>query len=160
MALFDKIFKRTDSPKSAPAQTSASSAGNKKRLSLQIVYPVLPPLNAETLTKKMRAFDAAMAQGSVDIAEGSVEKGTPFGQLRWGPHVVELVGFDAPMPPQTASLCVAPAHYGQDLKQAALAHRAHLLLYYAGQSQSPVEQYTALAAAAGVLSEQAIVVMN
>jgi Domain of unknown function (DUF4261) len=65
------------------------------------------------------------------------------------------------MPSEAVEACVAPSHYPEELKQRARAHKAHIILYYAGYESSPVEQYVALAATAGVLARfGAIVVLN
>ena len=81
--------------------------------------------------------------------------------IGWGKHVVRCVGFDLPMPPEAVEACIAPSHYPQELKQRARSHKAHVILYYAGYEPSPVEQYVALAATAGVLARLgAIVVLN
>jgi hypothetical protein len=57
--------------------------------------------------------------------------------------------------------CVQGAHYRADLKTQARAHRSHVILYYAGKATAPLEQYVALAAAAGALARHnAIVVVN
>jgi len=84
-----------------------------------------------------------------------------FGMIEWGKHVVRCVGFNLPMPQEAVEVCIAPAHYPQELKERARSHKAHVILYYAGYEPSPVEQYVALAATAGVLARLgAIVVLN
>jgi hypothetical protein len=57
------------------------------------------------------------------------------------------------MPSQVVESCVAPAHYGAELKARARSHRAHALLWYGGTHDSAVEQYVALATVAGALVE-------
>jgi hypothetical protein len=83
------------------------------------------------------------------------------GLARFDQHTVELVGIGCPMPQAVVELCVQPAHYKQDLKAAARAHRSHALLYYEGRESDPLDQYVALAVVGGVLAEHgAIVVLN
>jgi hypothetical protein len=75
--------------------------------------------------------------------------------------VVRVFGVNAPMPSQTVEAVVQPAHYAQELKQQARAHRAHALLFSAGTVTDPLEEYVALAVVAGVLAKHgAIVVTN
>jgi hypothetical protein len=102
-----------------------------------------------------------MSRATCEVDAGTSAQGTPLGLLGWGEHVVRFVGFNTAMPPDVVEKCVQPAHFGQDLKAQARAHKSHLLLYYAGRETDPLKQYVALAATAGVLASQgAIVVLN
>jgi hypothetical protein len=102
-----------------------------------------------------------MAKVRCEIDPALARDGNVFGMVGWGKHIVRCVGFDAPMPSQSVEACVAPSHYPQELKERARAHQAHILLYYAGYDESPLEQYVALAATAGVLGRLgAIMILN
>ena len=97
------------------------------------------------------AGSSAAAAAAALAAEGVETEPTleqVFGLAGWGNHVVRLVGFDAPYPSEALEACVAPAHYGQDLKQQVRASRSHVILYYAGHEANPLDQYVALAAVA------------
>src|SRR5262249_41255966 len=105
--------------------------------------------------------DPAMAKARCEVAAELSQEGKLFGLAGWGNHVIQLVGFDAPMPTDSVELCVAPSHYGQPLKEQARAHKSHVLLWYAGQEESVIEQFVALAAVAGGLDRfGAMVVLN
>jgi hypothetical protein len=41
-----------------------------------------------------------MSAASCEIDAKTAARGTPMGLLGWGAHVVQQVGFDAPMPPK------------------------------------------------------------
>jgi hypothetical protein len=102
-----------------------------------------------------------MSRVRCEIDPALTREGKVFGMAGWGKHVVRCVGFDLPMPADAVEACVAPSHYPEELKQRARSHKAHVILYYAGHEPSPVEQYVALAATAGVLARLgAIVVLN
>jgi len=122
-------------------------------LSLQVVFDGTFQLDPKAVTKTLRQYSKETAKGSCRLADGFAERGTALGLIGWGHHVVRIVGFDVPMPPQVVEACVAPAHYGQPMKARVRAHTAHVILYYAGQEESALEQYVVLAAVAGVLSE-------
>ncbi len=140
----------------------ADDASSPKRpVSLQLLFPGKLGLDPAAVTGSLRMYHSSMAEASCEIDAQAARNGTPIGLLGWGKHVVQLVGFDAPMPAQVVEQCVQGAHYGADLKAKARAHQAHVILYYAGQESDPLEQYVALAAVAGVLARHgAIVVLN
>ena len=75
-----------------------------------------------------------------------------MGLVAWGPHVLKLVAFGHPMPENVVRMCVQPAHFGPEFKEVAYRHQAHVMLYYNGYDQDPLEQYVALAAVSGVLT--------
>jgi hypothetical protein len=118
-------------------------------------------LDSDRLTAALRSYDPSMARARFEFEPELGKKGTIVGLAGWGKHVIRLVGFDLPMPADAVEQCVAPSHYGEDLKKQARDHKSHLLLYYGGYDTSPFEQYTALAALGGVLSQfGAIVLLN
>jgi len=118
-------------------------------------------LNASSLQSVLRGYGGAASTATVAIDPEGIKKGTPYGRAQWGRHVVDIVGFDLPMPSEVVEKVVAPAHYPQPLKAQARAHKAHLLLYYAGTEESPLERFVALAAVAGTLATAgAVVVAN
>jgi hypothetical protein len=130
-------------------------------LSLQVLFAKAPVLRSKELTRTLRAFHPSLSEGTFEIDEEAAASGTPFGLAGWGEHVVRLVGFDAPMPAEFVENCVQPAHYGPPLKKQARAHQAHVILFYAGDDTSPMEQYLALAVVAGALaSHGALIVCN
>jgi hypothetical protein len=133
----------------------------KSPLSLQVLFKDRFTPDAGRLTDAMRSYHISMKRARFEIDPGLLERGTVFGLAGWGKHVVQLVGFDGPMPSDAVERCVAPSHYGQELKAQVRQHSSHLLLYYAGNESSPYEQYLALAAIGGVLSQfGAIAILN
>lgn len=130
-------------------------------LSLQVLFDQPPALDAAALTKALRAASGELAEAVVEMEPACAEQGTPLGVVTWGKHTVRLVGFHVPMPAESVQWCVAPSHYGADLKERARAHQAHLLLFHTGQGLASVERYVALAVVAGVLAGHgASVVLN
>lgn len=130
-------------------------------LSLQILFDGDPRLKATDVTAALQAYHRSMKNARCEIDPQLAAEGKIVGLAGWGKHVVSMVGFDCPMPTEAVEACVAPSHYPQELKARARAHSAHLLLYYAGYEDSPYEQYVALAAAAGALSQfGGIVILN
>jgi hypothetical protein len=130
-------------------------------LSLQVLFPEAGPLDSATLTRELEAVDRSLARARCEIDDELSHEGKLFGLAGWGKHVVRILGFDAPMPAAAVEKCVAPAHYPAELKTRARAHRAHVLLPYAGYETSPLEQYVALAIVAAVLGRHgALVVLN
>jgi hypothetical protein len=159
MTIFERFFGRAD-PKTNDDPLVANP-DVKDPLSLQLLLEQGPRLDSAAVTAVLRAYDPTMADARGEIAADAAERGTPVGLAGWANHVVKLVGFDQPMPAAAVEVCVAPAHYSQELKARARAHARHLLLYYAAYHSSPLEQYVALTATAGALSRLGgIVVLN
>lgn len=76
-----------------------------------------------------------------------------LGLVSWGPHVVKMAGFDAPMPPGPLSRTLAHSLFvPNELKAVAAKHVSHLLFDYAGSETVPVERFTAVAAIVGALA--------
>jgi hypothetical protein len=128
---------------------------------LQILYPF--PLaglriDPQRVVRGLRAYHPWLAGARCELALAS---DAPFGLAGWDDHVMKLVGFSQPLSVEAVERCVRPAHYAAELRMLARKHQSHIQLYYAGFHKSPLEQYVALAALAGVLSAWgAIVVLN
>jgi hypothetical protein len=119
------------------------------------------PLDSTMLTHALRKFDRCMDGARCEIDDELSTGGALVGLAGWGRHVIRFLGFSAPMPSDAVEACVAPAHYPQELKTRARAHRAHVLLNYAGYDPAPLEQCVALAATAAVMGQPgALVVLN
>ena len=158
MSIFSRFFGKKEQPSDAGLVADAT---NKSGLSLQVLFAEPMRLPADELTRAFRAYHPSTAQGRWELDPALQDTGEFFGLAGWEQHVIQLVGFNLPMPPDFVEKCVAPSHYSQELKARARAHSAHLLLYYAGRHPDRLEQYVALAAVAGVLADYgAIVVLN
>ena len=163
MSIFDKLFVRSKSASGSgqSLQQLLIDPSNWKGLSLQLLFPSAPVLEPDRLQSVLRAYGGLAANATYKVDAEGAKRRTPFGQAKWGPHIVDFVGIDAPMPPETIEQVVAPAHYAQPLKIQARAHKAHLLFYYRGSDPSGWEQYAALAAVAGATATQgALIVAN
>ncbi|WP_396332299.1 DUF4261 domain-containing protein [Burkholderia anthina] len=149
MSLISRFFGRKDAPDNAAELVAAPDIDNP--LSVAVVFDGPLQVDIDALTAALRAYHPSMRQARVET-EPTLEQ--VFGLAGWGNHVVRLVGFDAPYPSDALEACVAPAHYGQDLKQQVRTSRSHVILYYAGHEANPLDQYVALAAVAGALAAQ------
>lgn len=155
MSLISRFFGRNESP--AAAALTANPA-IEDPLSLQVVFSAPLALTADALTTALRAYHPDMRQARAEIEPDMPEL---LAMVGWGKHVVRLVGFNAPYPQESMEACVAPAHYPADVKAQVRAHVSHVLLYYAGFEEDTLEQYVALAAVAGALSDfNGVAVLN
>lgn len=160
MSIFSRFFGKLEADNFGDRQLVANPK-IKHPLSLQVLFLEPCPLNLNRLADAFRAYHPSMSRVCCEIDTTLNHEGTVFGMIGWGKHVVRCVGCDLPMPAEAVEACIAPSHYPQELKQHARAHRAHIIIYYVGYESSPVEQYVALAATAGVMSGLgAIVVLN
>jgi hypothetical protein len=124
---------------------------------MQLLFDVPLELDAGEVAKALRDYHPDMAQATAELAavpppERSAPHGIEpsyMGLLAWDRHVVKLVGFPGPMPETAVKACVQPAHFNAQFKTLAYEHKSHVMLYYVGYDHDPLEQYVALAAAAG-----------
>ena len=133
-------------------------------LSLQVVFPGALPLDAGQVARFVRGYAPEMAEAVVELvrvdevpaARDLVSDAGPpvavVGLVSWGPHVVKLAGFEAPMPYGPIASCVDPALMPPEVKADAARHQSHALLYHAGPEADPTECYLALTAVAGALA--------
>ncbi len=149
LSIIERFFGKRAPQERTPDRLVANPS-IEKPLSLQVLFPAAPRLDALELSRALRTFDQSTSDGRCDIDENLLREGKLFGLAGWGRHVVRFLGFDAPMPERAVDACIAPAHFGSDLKLRAREHRAHVILYYAGYDPSPLEQYVALAVVAAV----------
>lgn len=147
MNIFSRYFGRAD--ESADATALTANAAIENPLSLQVLFRGPLTMQAATLTTALRAFHPAMSKARAEMAPDMQEL---FGLIGWGKHVVRLIGFDAAYPQDSLEACVAPAAYPAQVKDEVRAHTSHIILYYAGFDENPLEQYVALAAVAGALA--------
>jgi hypothetical protein len=131
-------------------------------LSLQLLFPSKLRLNANALTAALRELHPSLSQVRFELdPQASTSMGAEVGVARWGKHKVQVVLFGVRMPTTALEQCVAPAHYGAELKARARAHTAHALLFYVGEEQDPLEQYVALTLlAVAFAKDEAMVVLN
>ena len=122
----------------------------KDARSLQLLFSDSRNLEATAVVRSLRDYHPTMAAATFEQ-----------GVIEWDAHRVRLARFDAQMPPDLVELCLAPAHFGPELKARARAHQSHALLYYAGTDDDPLNQYVVLAAACASLAKLgAIVILN
>jgi hypothetical protein len=153
--------------------TPAANAGITDPASLQLLFAAPLAASAEHLAAVLRAYHVDLAAASVELMpvsavprhEELLASGGPpaskLGLIGWGRQVVKLVAFEAPMPAHAIEACLQAALLPPEVKADARTHTAHVLLYYAGYDDDPLEQLVALAAVAGALGEfGAIVTLN
>ncbi len=133
----------------------------ESKLSLQVVFSGGLDLNAAELQKQFRIYHKSLKNALIEIDDGCNRQGTPLGLIGWGDHVIKVVGFNQPMPAEVLEGSVTPSHYDEALKVQVRAHKSHLLLYYQGYDNNPINQYASMALIGGFLSSRgAIVVAN
>lgn len=119
---------------------------------LQVLFDDPPKWESADLTRRLREYHRSMAKGTFEVDQAGTEGQAAYGLAAWGKHVVRFLAFDAPIPESVIENCVGPAHYKPPVKKRARNNRAHALLYYAGTEEDRLEQYVALACAAGSLA--------
>lgn len=147
---FGKGVPRPGGPPVANPRTAADPLG------LQCLFDIPLDLPADGLQAAVRDYHPDLAGATVELFPvppgGKPDEPAVMGLVAWGPHVLKLVAFGHPMPPDVVKACVQPAHFAPEFKEVAYRHQSHVMLYYAGYDHDPLEQYVALAAVAGVLT--------
>jgi hypothetical protein len=141
--------------------------------SFQILFEDLSDLTAEGFGTALREYHPDLAAATVEMVSatglpadriGMDADGPPpavLGLAAWGEHTIKLMACDAPMPANAVEACLKPALLPPEFKARARAHRAHVLLYYAGRSTDALEQLVALGCVAGALAHfRAIVTLH
>lgn len=160
MSLFSRFFGKTESRDSRGGELVANP-GIEHPLGLQVLFSEPCLLDPDHLAAAFREYHPSMAGVRCELDPTLSLTGKVLGMIGWGKHVVRCIGLDLPMPAVAVEACIGPSHYPPELKERARSHKAHLMLYYVGHEISPVEQYAALAATAGVLARWgALVVLN
>lgn len=126
-------------------------------IGLQLLWDVPLELDAEEVAKALRDYHADMARATAELyfvppnpnPKAGESEPSIMGLTAWERHVIKVVGFLTPMPADAVRACVQPAHIDPKFKALAYQHVSHVMLYYAGYELDPLEQYVALAAAAG-----------
>jgi hypothetical protein len=147
MSIFSRFFGRKE--ETTDARALSANPAIEHPLSLQVLFAGPLAIAEDTLTAALRAYHPSMAQARAEIAPDMPEC---LGLAGWDKHVVRMVGFNAPYPKDALEACVAPAHYPATVKDEIRGHASHVILYYAGFEEDPLEQYVALAAVAGALT--------
>lgn len=154
--LLDRFFGRGVPRLGGPAVANPRLADP---VGLQLLFDDVFALDAEQVALALRDYHAEMAEATAELFHVPPkpdpkpgEEPAVMGLLAWERHVVKVVGFAAPMPADAVRACVQPAHIDPQFKRIAYDHKSHLMLYYAGYELDPLEQYVALAAAAGALA--------
>ena len=153
MGFFDRLLGR---------QKASGAQERETPLSLQLLFPGRLRLNVNTVESALRGLDPSLAEARFELgANVGALMGAETGLAQWGRHAVQAVVFGTQMPAPMVERCVAPAHYGAELKAQARAHASHAVLFYMGAEEDPLEQYVALALAAVALAKEgALVVLN
>ncbi|QEL20214.1 hypothetical protein [Limnoglobus roseus] len=143
----------------------AAAATPPNPASLQLLFAAdLLDLTAEALTAAVRDYHPSLSAATIDLvpagelpaaATGITPDGPPpllLGLAAWGEHVVKIVAFDSPMPPNAVESSLRPALLPPEFKEQVRRHRAHALLYYAGRHAEPLEQLVAVSCVAGAMA--------
>ncbi|HTL52477.1 MAG TPA: hypothetical protein VL860_07890, partial [Planctomycetota bacterium] len=168
MGLFDKLFggPKKDAAPTPPAPLPAPTAdashppapgtGSDPVCGLQILYAETPEWLPEDIAEKLTGHHTSFATVQVDRQPPKLHPvfEAPPGQvfhIAWDRHAADLAVLEIPLPAPVLDTCLQGAFFSEDLKREASHHRAHALLWYAGQAEDRLEQMVALTLVAGAL---------
>ena len=137
------------------------TAATENGVSLLVAFDNNKPLKKGMLLEALRRYHPSMSKAVGEFDPELNADGNVFGLIGWDNHVIKVIGFNQPIPADALEGCVAPSHYDQEQKDAVRAHKAHLLLFYAGTETNPLAQYHVLIAVAASLAPLgAIAILN
>jgi hypothetical protein len=158
-SLFPEDPKDGDPENGDPHDGDPKDGEEPTRIGLMLLCQGALPLPGEGWQTLIRAYHPELAEATVRTHRLEAQ-GSPVALIRWGDHVVEAVGFDAPMPADALDPCLQLSHYDQARKERARRHRSHWLLWETSHAD-PLERCVAVAAVCGALAgEGAIAVVN
>jgi hypothetical protein len=152
MGVMERFFGHRDQSARLGEQLVANPVAAEKVVSLQVLFPEPIRLESENIKAWLRAYDSELRHAQCEIDPTTANQGTPLGLVGWRNHVIQFLGFPAPYPAEDVEKALSALHVNEEMKDAARAHQATVILYYAGYEESVLEQYVALAAVAGALT--------
>lgn len=162
MSLLDRFMGRPD-PDDPDADLIADASLDNAP-SYVLLFPEHLDLDTDALTLSLRTYHPSLTMARAELMPIEMDEDgakSLIGLAGWDNHVIKLVGFNAPVPPQLFDACVRPAHFGSGLKLHAQRHQSHVLLCYAGKERDPLEQYVALTVVAAALAPfDALLLLN
>src|SRR5262245_62141558 len=120
---------RVDSILGAPSQ------GGDTRPAVIAALEHIAALDRPTIAARLPAIESLLEPPSVQLAQDAA-RGNLLGVVQVGPHRVELVGLSQPAPQAVTARVVEASHWDTELKRAARAHRAHVIVQHAGGGDS------------------------
>lgn len=159
MDFISRFFGRQDAGESP--KEGELMAATENGVSLLVAFDNDKPLKKGMLLEALRRFHPSMSKAVGEFDPELNQDGNVFGMIGWDDHVIKIIGFNQPIPADALEGCVAAAHYDEEQKNAVRAHKAHLLLFYAGTQSDPLAQYHVLIAVASSLAPLgAIAILN
>ncbi len=129
-------------------------------LRLDLLFESCPALDGERLRALLAAYDAELRDSEVtDVSEPDSDDGALL--LRVSGHTVLVCVVDEPLLEAVVEPCIQLAHYDDDDKDRARAHRAVVSIHYVGTCDPPFVAQVVLAAIGGAIAVSgAIAVVN
>lgn len=151
MSVLSRFFGRgKKQPTPQRSDDKPVSKEGQQGAALQVVFSGSLNVPAAALAQRLQQFDASTREAKCEFQPGL----DLLGFVEWGGHGVRMFGVNAPFPKQHLEMCVAPAHYAQELKETIRRADSHVLLWYAGDGDTPMRtQYAVLAMIAEALAD-------
>jgi hypothetical protein len=163
MSIFQRFFGKEDADNQEPEGILVANPDLEieSTLSLQLLFSGNIPVDVDQIIRAMQQLNPSMSDAQCDLEAGLAGEDKAFGLAGWGEHVIQIVGFDCPMPGDVVERCVQCSPYPDEVKEQGLAHQGHMMLWYRGYDMTPLNQYVALGMLAGALAEfGAVVTLN
>jgi hypothetical protein len=130
-----------------PTAPLCANPAVERPLTLQLLLAGPVVVDPKRLTDWMRAVSPETTDTRTELAPEPVD-GKVIGMVGWGLHLIKLIAVNEPFSTDLLEFCLQPAHFSAELKAITRRHQTHLLLYYGGWHEDPLEQYVALSAVA------------
>ena len=164
MSLIERFLGKPDADR--PLTELAANPAIENPLHVAVLFSKSFDFDGEAIAQALRSLDPKLEKARVETVRLDDDRmpddaGNMIGLAGWGPHVLKLIYYEAPVPDNIFEACVRFAQFDPQLKDDAAGHRAHALIYYSGDEIDPLEQYVALTTLATAFARLgAILVIN
>lgn len=141
MGILDKFFEKKENE----LQTNnmeAERQGNKP--ALMLVFNTLPILETNKIKSIISDIEKLNKAIEITLDEELNNRDTLLSVIEFDNHRIKLLGLNAPLPKTVIEHTVDCSYWKPEDKENIKNHSAHIICYYDGNNEDPIERYIAL----------------
>lgn len=141
MGILDKFFRKNEN-KLQINNIKAERQENKP--ALMLVFNTLPILEGNKIRSIISDIEKLNKNIEITLDEKLNNGETLLSVIEFDDHRIRLLGLNAPLPETVIEHTVDCSYWKSEDKQSIKNHSAHIICYYDGNNEDPVERYIAL----------------